>query len=550
MGFKSTLAWAAMLFAHTAMAAEVAVPSAGQSIPAQEQLERPVAPPSPPQLPESPIAPTQGLQGDDQRVIVNAISLEGNAVFSQEALQALAQDRLPRAMTLTEMQQLAERITQHYKAHGFGLARAYLPADNLANGVLRILIIEGHLGAINLSNRSRLSDAQVRALLHQETTVGQTVNTQALERYLLLLSDLTPLEKATLHKGSLPGTTDLDLQLGNKPAWVRASLDNFGSKYIGEYRAGLEFVKPNLIDRGDELSGIMRMSDQEFSYGRLTWKTPIGNHGTSLGLSASASQYELGSSLRVLHAHGEAQTASLSLNHPFVRSPSYNLSLGTKVEWKFLKDRIDLIQDAVDKRAQKWQLGLSTDVRDRWGGYTRANLNWMRNHLMIDTADDLALDNATLHTAGTASIWQMEIDHAHPIMPTWSWSTRLETQYANRNLDIYDKMILGGASKMRAYPLADALGDDGVYSKIALHHRLGAPWQVSVFYEAATLRINHNANLGSDNISHLQDAGIQLQYQTPAWDASASLAWRTGGDSPETDSEHSPRIWVDAGHYF
>ena len=72
-----------------------------------------------------------------------------NRLDDYEALvDKLREERLDRevGMTIGQMQEVANAVTQYYRNAGFILAQAYIPAQDVASGVVVIEVIEGTLG--------------------------------------------------------------------------------------------------------------------------------------------------------------------------------------------------------------------------------------------------------------------------------------------------------------------------------------------------------------------------------------------------------------------
>ncbi len=56
---------------------------------------------------------------------------------SNEVLQSLVADVIGQSLGFVQLQQLAERISQHLKAKGWLLAKAYLPKQDVTEGIIR-----------------------------------------------------------------------------------------------------------------------------------------------------------------------------------------------------------------------------------------------------------------------------------------------------------------------------------------------------------------------------------------------------------------------------
>ncbi|PGP54024.1 hypothetical protein CN998_33340, partial [Bacillus cereus] len=84
--------------------------------------------------------------------------LEGNRVFATERLQPLLADLQGQELDLAGLRAAAQRITDYYQKQGYVLARAFLPPQDIENGLVRIAVVEGRYGRIEVQNRSRALD--------------------------------------------------------------------------------------------------------------------------------------------------------------------------------------------------------------------------------------------------------------------------------------------------------------------------------------------------------------------------------------------------------
>ena len=127
----------------------------------------------------------------------------------------------------------------------------------------------------------------------------------------------------------------------------------------------------------------------------------------------------------------------------------------------------------------------------------------------------------------------------------------LSWQQANKNLDSSEKLSLGGASGVRAYPSGEATGDEGGLAQLELRYDAGA-YTPYAFMDAGRITVNAKPVVAGDNRRSLSGGGLGLRYQRQAWSADVALAWRSlGGRSlSETNSDPKPRVWLNVEYRF
>ena len=172
----------------------------------------PPAPSQPRSLPDIRIErgqppPSPGPEG--VRIVVMSLHVTGESRFTEAELIAAAGFRPGVELDLAGLRILAARIADFYNRHGYFVAQAYLPAQDILNGSVTIAVVEGRYGKVSLHNRTNVSDALARSVL-AGLDPGDVVAARPLERRLLLLSDLPGVGvNATLSPGQAVGTSDL-----------------------------------------------------------------------------------------------------------------------------------------------------------------------------------------------------------------------------------------------------------------------------------------------------------------------------------------------------
>lgn len=533
---------------HFSPAAQAQVPpDAGQTL---QQLQPPIAAPRESQplkiqapLDSAPIAPGGAA------VILNTVKLSGNSVFSEETLRAALGDVTGKTFDLAGLRGLAQRITDVYQAGGYPFARAILPPQDLANGDLRIEVIEGRYGVVQAQGDDSVLAQQASAFL-DGLLPGSVIASAPLERAALLLDDLPGIQtSATMRPGTQAGTGDLIVQVARDQR-VRGDigLDNAGSRYTGKnrVRANVDINSPFLL--GDQLTVRALLSEEKLWLGSLGYSLPLGTSGLRGNVGYSHTSYELAKEFASLHANGTAKVASAGLSYPILRSQKANLTLIATYQSKDLHDNRDSTRTYESKSSQSMPLALQFDYRDAFDGITYGSASWTPGKLKLDaglTAVDDYKSNGRFHKINLDVVRLQSLPAGFNLMAHLSW------QQANKNLDSSEKLSLGGASGVRAYPSGEATGDEGELAQLELRYDAGA-YTPYAFMDAGRITVNAKPVVAGDNRRSLSGGGLGLRYQRQAWSADVALAWRTmGGRSlSETNSDPKPRVWLNVEYRF
>jgi len=544
--------WSSTALAQTA-------PDAGQVL--RETAPTPSLAPSadvpPPATGVQPVEPAPGAAPTSAQaepaIAIKSVRITGSTVFTETQLLALVPELAGSSQTLSQLQQVAGRISRHYRAAGFLVARAYLPQQKLEDGALTIAVLEGQLAGVKVSNSSRLMSEKVEAFLAQipRDTPPQS---DSVNRAVLLLGDVPGVGavNARLAAGEQVGQTVLNVDAGAAPlAQGRLEADNFGGLYTGRYRLGGSLNLNSALGWGERFSARLLASDGNLVSGRLAAQLPLGSNGLSARAALGRTTYELGDVFKELDAGGRSDTAELSLRYPLLRSTTANLSVQLGVETRDLRDQVRSTGTQTDKQADVSSLTLWGDWRDGLlgGGITQASLGYSGGKLKIDSADAAEIDAVAAKTAGSYNKWNWSLARQQAVAKGVSVSASLRGQTASKNLDSSEKFSLGGLGGVRAYASGEASGDEGWLASLELRYAITNWLSASVFHDAGQTTVNVRPYLASPNTLKRSGTGFGLQGNHGAIDWSLTLAWR-GSEEGTAEADKNLRVWAQAGWRF
>jgi hemolysin activation/secretion protein len=489
--------------------------------------------------------------------MVTRLHVTGARVYAESELVKVAGFEPGRAVTLQALSDMADKITQHYRRDGFLVARAYLPAQEIKDGLVTVAVLEGQYGHVNVNNSSALS-AQVPRDVLSGLNAGDVIATGPLEERLLLLSDVPGVQvRSTLVPGASVGLSDLIVEV--KPgSRVSGSVDadNAGNRYTGENRIGITLNVNSPTDRGDLITLRGLTSGTGLQYVRATYQAPVGRG--RLGVAYSDLSYALGHEFQPLDANGHARMATLFGSYPVVRSRNTNVNIGLALDSKVFQDRVDAIPSLTDKRAQVATATVYGDHRDALGagGLSAYSLAWSTGQLNLQTPAARALDASTAASHGAYNKLAFGISRLQQTaIERISVFASLSGQVASKNLDVSEKMELGGMYGVRAYPEGEAYADEGYLLTLEVRKQLpldvAGQLHVAAFVDAGVVTLNQSPWTSANNTRHLSGAGVGL-YWTRASDFSVRMfyAHKLGDGVALSAPDKSGRFWVQAVKYF
>jgi len=490
--------------------------------------------------------------------LVQSIQITDNTLFDTPTLLALVADAQGQTLTLPQLGELASRISNFYQSHGYPLARAIIPAQTIAAGVVRIEVIEARYGQTSLDNSSRVKDGLLQATLATLQS-GQTIGQTEMDHALLLLSDIAGVEiSATLRPGEAVGTSDLLVNTTPGPTISgNGVLDGYGNSYTGSARIGgtVNFINP--LHHGDVLSMSGLSSGKGLNYGRLSYESLLNGQGTRLGGAYSTLDYTLGEPVASLNAHGTAQVSSLWAKHPLVRSRDVNLYGQIQYDGLQLRDHIEASGIQTDRSLDNWTLSLSGDRRDTLlsGGINTWSLGWTAGRVGFDDAAASLADAETAKTQGSFSKWNVNFARLQGLSAIDTLYLAVSGQWANTNLDSSQKMSVGGPYTVRAYDTGAVSGDSGYFVSAEYRRNLGqagsGQWTAVAFIDSAHVTVNQNTWAGGENSATLSGAGVGLNWNGPdQWSAKTYVATPLGETPALVGRTNSTRAGVEINRRF
>jgi hemolysin activation/secretion protein len=488
-------------------------------------------------------------------VPVRSFRLTGDVLFQTE-ITALLAPWTNRELGSEDIAKAVEAVTAYLRARGLLVAQAFVPMQQIRDGVVEMIINGGRIGEVRLevAEGTRTSRAMAERFL-EPIRAGETIRRDNVEQSLLLLNDLPGTRLSASLTPGAEGSADLAARLENEgnPVTGRLTLDNAGVRGLGEYRGILDLRAPSPLGFGDLLSArLLRTSEGGQTLGILTYGMPVNGAGTRVGIRYGEQRYRLGKEFAPLHANGDARAQAFLASHPLVRRVNANLTLGASYSEIEYQDRIDSVGSISDSQHRIAQAGFVADSRDGWlgGGLNYLQVLYYRGKIVLLTPTTAAFDSGPdgLGTAGMFNKWRLRAQRNQAVDTRSSLIVSLRGQFASKNLEAGEEIQLTGPDGVRAYPAGEIYADEG-YVASAEYRRafeLGVPIELSLFYDAAHARIDRSPPPGEvRNERNLSGYGIGA-YVAPLRDAwlQAWLAWRASHDQPVTAPDRKPRVWL------
>lgn len=420
--------------------------------------------------------PVSGFGEDLSDVIhVQGFNIIGNKAIDTDDLQACLVDYADKDYTLAGLKDIADRITDLYEQEGYGLAKAYIPKQEIEGGIVTIAVVEGELGFIEVTDNKYYTSEYVRSWFSH--LKRDAVRDQDIERAILLVNDTNALNVTTaFRRGSKPGTADLIVKVEDSyPLSLDLTFDNYGNPLISRDKFGINLKTGLSPFSGSEIN-IRALMGEKFDktfYGHINYETPIGYQGARWGLRYLYADYLVGGDLESLGIEGESQILGGYVSYPFVKTKRHNLTTTIGFDYKHMFETDLNVQKSNDDLSVAY-LRLDYDALDRFLGESKPAKNYLSltySHgfdSVFGSIKENDPDSSVPGADGKFDKFNLDIVRVQKLWADVIVLTRGSGQYSNNILTSGEKFSIGGANSVRGTRLGEFVGEKGYLASLEI----------------------------------------------------------------------------------
>ena len=461
---------------------------------------------------------------DSMKELDKEIARGGDTLVPSPILHEAVAGFRDRELTLDDMNEVANLVTSVYQERGYILARAYVPEQEIKDGILQIAILEGDVGEVKVSGQRYYNERVIRRNFLEQVKHG-VIKEDLLERGLLLSSELPSSEtKVVLEPGEKKGSANVVLKTEDRLAlnWT-IDFNNFGSRLVSKERYG------TYIDITDpwwgstlSLRGVTGNTMKESLLGKADLSIPINIYGTKLNLSYMNGDYVVGQELTDLGMDGDTKIYGMSFSHPFIREKNQNLTVSVGYETKNSRIFIDEELENVDD-LDVFYATADYDSLDRYLGKNIISLGVYRGSLHPSEKYPFSRKNADPDFMR----YSLSAARIQKIYGNVNFMVRALGQISGRNLLPIEQIGIGGYGTVRGHDLALFLGDSGyalsgelltapplIADKVVFGQRISQMVQFSFFYDYGRVYYTeHQRGEMPDERLKGYGGGVRLYYK-------------------------------------
>lgn len=511
-------------------------------------------------------APELGKPLNDVSLNVTRYQIDGVDEKHLNDIEGLLTPYVGNNRSFEDLSSAAQVVTAYLQRElGLYLAYAYLPAQDIKNGVVTIAVLPGVLESVEVvwpAEELRVSRGIVQAHLNR-LKPGSVIRVDEVERVVFLLNDLRGIRMSfAIKPGTKAGTAILVATPSNDRALTGSvGLDANGSRYAGIYRGIASMSWESPLGLGDSFSvSYLQSETGGLDFTLLGYTLPVGSNGLKLGINASTVNYKLNDDDFPLGLNGDAESIGAFALYPVIRSRNLNLFALAGYDKKEFTDRQSLAGLETVKEVDSFRLGLSGDSRDSMasGGLNFFNLTLEESKVNYPAGVPFGLDDELKAMRVNYSLGRLQSIVPGKLM---LWSL-LRGQHAMENLDSSEQCSLGGATAVRAFAQGETSGDSCDLFTLEARYLPSANWfgsyarelSFNVFYDQGRVRLREDTSerpSGFDNHAELAGYGLAVAWdRADVFTFNLSLAWELAGVRRSDPKRQSPRIFASYVYYF
>lgn len=387
---------------------------------------------------------------------VNEIIFEGNTKVKTASLNTLAESVIGQDIYFEDLLRVAKKITKYYQAKGFLTSYAFIPSQNIKNGVVTICIVESKVDSIDIEGNRWARSWYLKNIIMGKNGLreGDVFNAGALQGALREINQEDYIEAQSVVSKN-DDKTQLKLDVKDRfPLKFDFAWDDYGRSYTGVQRTSFLLGLDNVTGMGDKIYGGTILSSG--ATGVLAgYSVPISPYGTRLSFDFSNSNINLGGPYKFLNVKGKAQSYALRITHPLIENAKTSVVAYTGIDFVNASTESKLLNSTLSDYnlyvLRSGFHGMTDDKNGRWIG---------------TLGFDVGLPGATKgEIRGPQGVFFKLVAGATRVQRLFGRTIgilRVNGQYSPNRLYTAEQMQIGGPYTLRGYQPAELIGDYGV----------------------------------------------------------------------------------------
>lgn len=445
------------------------------------------------------------------------------------------------------IQDLLDAVVAYYSKHDRPFVNVSVPAQNVSDGVLQLLVVEGVLSEVSTTGNQWFDDDYYRRNMNLQ--LGDVIRLSELEAGLEWLAHSNPVHAATMvaQPGEGFGSTAIELQVRErKPLRLYAGANNQGTATTGKQRLVFGANWGRAFGRNHQMSAQLSASpDFHRSLGLSgNYRIPLAQWRHVFELSAAWSRINADMP-EPFNSEGESWQVLTHYQIPLRRFARLQHKLNLGFDFKRSDNNLEFgglpVTDNLTDVMQL-SLGWQGAVNDSLGRTSVAtNLVYAPGDLSTKNDDD-AFQGSRWGASSDYLYGRIDLQRYTRLPAKFAWQASATWQQSDGNLLGSEQLGLVGSAGVRGYRESDLYADEGILIRNQLMlpplslmqpgwHKEQTPdyLQLHLFYDYGR---GNSVDPLPDELRHLSisSVGIGASYQlSQSLSASFEYGWQQKG---------------------
>ncbi|MBW7983645.1 ShlB/FhaC/HecB family hemolysin secretion/activation protein [Enterobacillus tribolii] len=390
------------------------------------------------------------------------IRLAGARLLTPERQQTLLAPYLDQCLGIKQISQLTQDVSDWYIRNGYITSRAFLTEQDLTQGQLTLLVMEGKLEEV------RMNGQPDRTLSTTFPRLGNRIlNLRDIEQGMEQINRVRrePVQIA-IQPGSEPGYSVVDLEASKEiPVLLSAGFDNSGQKSTGEEQLNASVAINNLFglaDRwyvaGARSSAFSNSKDAQSVQAGVSM--PYGYFTFDYSYSYSDYLATIESRGYEWRSTGDTQTHRLSGSWVAYRDSDIKTSLVLGMNHRSNNNYLSDVRLENSSYKLTSVLAGVNHGQKLWGGYATLNPAYSRGVPWLGASDD---GRQAGSPKAEFNKWIVSGSYYRPLTDNISYLSSFYGQWTPDRLYGSERLTIGGESSVRGFKEQYLSGDKGGY---------------------------------------------------------------------------------------
>jgi hemolysin activation/secretion protein len=398
---------------------------------------------------------------------LNGIILEGNHVYSSRDLSQIYRKQLHKKISVADLFEIVQEITNYYRNNGYIITRAILPPQHVKNGVVRIRIIEGYIDKVNVTGKP----LGVKCLVYAYGTQirkCRPLHLDRMERYLLIDNEIpaTQVKAVLTPSKSKVGAADLNLVTSYSPTTGYLSYDDYGTRYLGPQQITANLGLHSIFSAGDayQVTATKTPKGSELTYWDMNYGSAIGCDGSRGLIGGTYVRTHPLFVLQPVQIDGVNNNYYTGIQYPYVRTRSSNVTF--QAGFNYLDSQVTSFgQKLYRDHLRSLDFSATSNYADRWSGLNYVTADIRQGLPIFGYTQSTNISSAQTSRPGGHAVYtkvNLQYSRLQPIKGAFSFYGLVHGQYAAQPLLASEQYPFGGSQLGRGYDVAEILGDHGL----------------------------------------------------------------------------------------